>query len=227
MRALLLLHGAIGSEKQFNALTGLNENFAVHTMNFSGHGGKNLPDAFSIEKFADDVLDYMSENRLLSVDIFGYSMGGFVALYLSKHHPEKVNAVFTFATKFNWTPEIAEHETKLLNAEKIEKKIPAFARQLEQLHFPTSWKLVLKKTSDMMCELGRQNPLSVEDLNNIKQKVLIGIGDKDTMVTLEETITAYRNLPNSNLIVFPETPHAFEKVNHEKLISEIICFFKE
>jgi pimeloyl-ACP methyl ester carboxylesterase len=227
MQPLLLLHGAIGSKAQFDAFARLKEKFVVHTMNFSGHGGRDFADEFTIEKFADDVLDYLSQHNLTSVNIFGYSMGGYVALYLAKHHPEKVNAAFTFATKFNWTPEVAEHQTKLQNAEKIEEKIPDFARQLEQLHFPTSWKLVLKKTSDMMSQLGRQNPLSVEDLNNIKQKVLIGIGDKDTMVTLEETITAYRNLPNSNLIVFPETPHAFEKLKHEKLISEITCFFNE
>jgi pimeloyl-ACP methyl ester carboxylesterase len=226
MQPLLLLHGAVGSKSQFSPLAKLNENFVVHTMDFSGHGGRALPDTFSIEKFADDVLGYLSENDLPSVNIFGYSMGGYVALYLAKHHPEKVSAVFTLATKFNWTPEIAQQETTMLDAEKIELKVPAFSKQLEMLHFPTDWKSVLKKTAEMMTGLGNQNALHTEDYRAIGQKVLIGIGDKDAMVTLEETIGVYRSLPNADLIVLPHTPHPFEKVDHERLVTEMISFFK-
>jgi pimeloyl-ACP methyl ester carboxylesterase len=225
MQPLLLLHGALGSESQFDFLSGLKDHFIVHTMNFSGHGGKDLPETFSIEGFANDVLDYISKNNLPSLNIFGYSMGGYVALYLAKHHPEKVNAIFTLATKFNWTPEIALHETKMLNAEKIEEKIPAFAKQLEKLHYPADWKSVLQKTAGMMIGLGNRNPLQEENYRTIKQKVLIGIGDKDAMVTLEETIAVYRNLPNADLIVFPHMPHPFEKADHRRLTAEMISFF--
>ena len=157
--------------------------------------------------------------------LVGYSMGGYVALYLAKHHPEKINKVFTLATKFLWTPEIAEKEIKMLDAEKIQEKIPAFAQTLANRHAPNDWKVILKKTSDMMIALGNKNSLTLSDYETIKQPVLIGIGDKDTMVTSEETIDIYRKLKNANFIVFPDMQHPIEKVDVERLSKEINLFF--
>jgi pimeloyl-ACP methyl ester carboxylesterase len=226
MQHLLLLHGAIGAKSQFAALAEkLKGHFIIHMLDFSGHGGKPLPDTFSIKDFANNVLDYMAENNLNAVNIFGYSMGGYVALYLAKDHPGKVRKVFTLATKFDWTPEIAAREIKMLDPEKLEEKVPAFARQLEARHQPSDWKAVLRKTADMMIGLGNENPLKTEDYNHINQNVLIGIGDKDQMVTLEETIAAYRCLPQANLIVFPATQHPIEKVDVQRLSNEIITYF--
>jgi pimeloyl-ACP methyl ester carboxylesterase len=227
MKQILLLHGAIGSKDQLIPLIEkLKGNAEIHTLNFSGHGGANLHDSFSIETFAKDVLIYLEENKIGKINIFGYSMGGYVALYLAKYHPDKIDSVFTLATKFNWTPEIAAKETKLLDAAKISEKIPAFAKTLEERHAPNDWKDVLKRTSEMMIRMGNNNPLSLEDLETIEKKALIGVGDKDTMVTLGETIEVYRRLKNGGLIVFPNTQHPIEKMDMEKLKNEIIDFLK-
>jgi len=225
MENLLILHGAIGSKKQFEGISEtLKNSFTVHSINFSGHGGEPMPASFSIETFANDVLNYLSKNNITTINIFGYSMGGYVALYLAKHFPKKVNKIFTLATKFNWTNEIAAKEIKMLNAEKISQKIPAFAKLLQERHQPNDWKLVLHNTSNMMVEMGKKNPLTIEEYENIKTPVLIGIGDKDEMVTLEETIAIYRKLPNANLIVLPHTPHPIEKVNIKRLYPFMINF---
>jgi esterase/lipase len=226
MKHLLLLHGAIGSKEQLQPLyEKLKGNFLVHSINFSGHGGEKIPDTFSIEIFAADVLKYLKKNKIEKINIFGYSMGGYVALYLAKYRPEKIEKVFTLATKFSWTPEIASKEIRMLDPEKIAEKIPAFAKILEKRHFQNDWKIVLNKTSEMMTAMGNNNPLKLADYVDIENPVLIGIGDKDTMVTLEETIEVYRQLKKGNLIVFPETQHPIEKVNVERLQEEIIRFF--
>ncbi len=141
---LLLLHGAIGAKNQLIPLSEkLSDNFIVHTINFAGHGGEPMPEYFSIEGFAKDVLNYLNKNNINRVTIFGYSMGGYIALYVAKHHPEKVNKIFTFATKFLWTPEIAQKEAKMLDPIKIEDKIPSFAQILAQRHSPNDWKVVV------------------------------------------------------------------------------------
>jgi pimeloyl-ACP methyl ester carboxylesterase len=227
MQHLLLLHGAIGSADQLKPIaTAVAHKYIVHTLNFSGHGGEqDIPD-FRIESFADDVLHYLRMHKIESVHVFGYSMGGYVALYLAKHHPEKINKVFTLATKFLWNPAIAQQEINMLDANKVAEKIPAFAQILEKRHSPNDWKMVLKKTADMMIVLGNDNPLKKEDYEHIQQPVLIGIGDKDTMVTLEETIEVYRKLKQANLIVFPKTPHPIEKVTVDRLAKEMELFFQ-
>ncbi len=227
MQKLLLLHGAIGSSKQFDALVPLLQNqFEVYTLDFSGHGGKPIPaEPFSIELFANDVLNWMQEMKIESINIFGYSMGGYVALYLANHHPEKIENVFTLATKFNWNPEGAAKEAAMLNPDKIAEKVPAFANALEQKH-GVNWKTVLTNTAAMMLALGKSPALSLTDLAAVQQPVLISVGDKDNMVTLEETIAAYRALTNAQLLVLPQTQHPFEKVNTQRIAAEIAQWFQ-
>ncbi len=229
MQNLLFLHGAIGSSKQFDALLPLlKEKFYVSTLNFSGHGGTSIPTGeFCIELFAQDVLNYLNGNNIQTIDIFGYSMGGYVGLYLAKHHPERVGKVFTLATKFNWTVESATKEVAMLNAEKIEAKVPAFAKALQQMHGAENWKIVLSKTAEMMVALGNQPTLGLNDFAGIEHSVLVSVGDKDTMVSLEETISVYRQLKNADLLVLPQTQHPFEKVNPEIIYLEVLRCFGE
>jgi len=226
MQHLLLLHGAIGAKEQLLPLAEkLKPNYIVHALNFSGHGGEPMPTHFSIELFANDVLNYLDKNNLDSINIFGYSMGGYVAMYLAKNHPSRINKVMTLATKFHWTEEIAEKEIKMLNPEKIQEKLPEFAKTLEGRNKPNDWKLALKETGKMMIALGKKNTLQLSDYETIGHQTLICIGDKDTMVTLEETIAVYRQLKNANFLVLPYTQHPIEKVDLERISSEIRNFF--
>ena len=226
MQHLLLLHGALGAAEQLQPLSEtLSITYIVHSINFYGHGGVNDIEEFTIEQFANQVYHYLLENKIDKVNIAGYSMGGYVALYLAKQHPEKINKIFTLATKFLWTPAIAGQEIKLLNPEKITEKLPAFASTLEKRHAPNDWKALLKKTAKLMTGLGDQPVLTTEDFQKIEQPILISIGDKDTMVSLEETIDVYRKLKHGYLLVLPATPHPIEKVDMKRLAEEINLFF--
>jgi esterase/lipase len=225
MQHLLLLHGAIGAKDQLIPLSEkLKSDFCIHTLNFSGHGGEKMPEKFEIQLFANDVLNYMTKNNIDKINIFGYSMGGYVALYLALHYPEKILKVFTLATKFLWTTEIAEKEIKMLNAAKIEEKIPDFAHILKKRHQPNDWKDVLKKTADMMIALGNNNTLKASDYKGIQHSVCVCIGEKDKMVTKEETIEVVSNLLNRNYIILPEIEHPIEKMNIELLVNELHTF---
>jgi pimeloyl-ACP methyl ester carboxylesterase len=228
MEKLLLLHGAIGSKEQLTPLAEmLKDQFQVYRVNFSGHGGGEVPSrAFSIELFAEDILKWMDSNGLSTINIFGYSMGGYVALYLAKNYPERINKVFTFATKFTWNEDAAKKETKMLDPGKIAEKIPVFAETLMKRHHPVDWKIVLKQTAEMMMELGRKNPLMSEDYESVDQEVMIGVGDNDNMVSIEETVAVYRKLKKGKLIVMPDTVHPIEKIAVAKLAREIKEFFQ-
>lgn len=122
---LVLLHGAVGAKSQFAELVPLLEShFEVITLDFEGHGTADLTDRpFKIEHFAENALNMAGSEKF---DVFGYSMGGYVALYLALYQPERVGRVFTLATKFDWTPVTAEKEVKLLDADKILQKIPQY-----------------------------------------------------------------------------------------------------
>ncbi len=225
MNHILLLHGAIGAASQLQPLQSMLENdFIVHTINFNGHGGNAFGNAFSIKQFATEVADYILQNGLESVHIFGYSMGGYVAMYLAARHPDLVKSICTLATKFYWDEAVAAKEIKMLDAEKIEEKLPAFAKQLEQRHAPNNWKDVLSKTKEMLIAMGNNNPLKQADYSTITKPVLVMLGDRDKMVSLEETATVYKALPNAQMAVLPATPHPLEQVNLEQLAYQIKRF---
>lgn len=212
---MILLHGAAGAGSHFSRLAALlSDHGTVHTLNFSGHGGAPMGDApFSIAGFAGEVLHYMDENDLAVADIFGYSMGGYVAMYLARYQPARTGRVVTLGTKFTWDPSIAAREVQMLNPDKIEQKVPAFAASLRQLHAPGDWKLLLQCTADMLTDMGANNPLKPADFARIAVPVLLMLGDRDKMVTTEETGIVYRALPQAQLAILPGTAHPIEQVD--------------
>ncbi len=145
---------------------------------------------------------------------------------LAKQNPEKVGKIITLATKFNWDETIAANEIKMLNADKIAEKLPAFAETLQKRHAPNDWKTLLSKSAEMLYGLGKDNTLKLEDYKDIKTPSLILLGDRDKMVTLDETVAIYKQLPNAQMGVLPHTPHPIEQTDPELLTYFINRFLK-
>lgn len=229
---ILLLHGALGSQAQLqkliSALLALRPDSTLHTLDFTGHGTRSGDSGeYSMQTFSKDVLDFVAKHNWDSVDIFGYSMGGYVALTTALSHSEKVNRIATLGTKFHWTPESAAQEVKMLNPEIIEEKVPAFASGLQSLHGADHWKNVLKKTAQMMLDLGNGKALKTELLKNITLPVLIGIGDQDRMVTMEESEERAHALPQGKIKVMEGFRHEIDRVDTSTLAETLIAFFEE
>jgi pimeloyl-ACP methyl ester carboxylesterase len=219
---LLLLHGALGCGDQFYYLRDLLEpHFDVMVYTFSNHGKKALHQhPFTIESLAHELSGFLREQITEPIPVFGYSMGGYIALWLAKNEPELFSKVITLGTKFNWNEATAKHETQFLHPQKIEEKVPAFAKHLQQLH-GSNWKKLVENTADMMRHLAN-NHLSHSDLKNIEQPVWVCLGDSDNMVTKEESKSAALAIPNGKFQVLENTLHPIEKIN-QHTIYELIC----
>jgi pimeloyl-ACP methyl ester carboxylesterase len=219
MSEIILLHGALGSASQMNQMKQTIENsgHSCSVIEFSSHGNTTGSVDFGIEQFASELkmfLEGLSEKPL----VFGYSMGGYVALYLALNCPELFVGIITLATKIYWNPAIALKEAAMLNPEKIKNKIPAFAEILRQRHKSIHWETLCELTANMMKDLGKNPPLTTETLGNINCPVLFAVGDRDEMIGLEETIMAYKSVPKAQLAVLPSTRHPIEKFTTENLI---------
>lgn len=222
---LLILHGALGAASQFEKLCeALEEGFTIHLLNFEGHGGRSSSRDFSIDVFAENVKEYLDEKGLQSIPVFGYSMGGYVSIALSLVHPGYISKLLTLGTKFNWTPESAAHEVKFLNPDKIEEKVPQFAEMLEERHQPNDWKEVLRKTADMMLQLGNGGALQESDFSKVNIPVEIMIGSADTMVSLEESKQVADWIPGSEFEVLEGVEHPIEKVSLKILSEKILNY---
>jgi pimeloyl-ACP methyl ester carboxylesterase len=223
MLPVLLLHGALGSKSQLDPLKVklLAAGFQVHSLNFSGHSGEPLGKTFGIEQFADDVVQFMDARQIAKVNIFGYSMGGYVAVWLAAKHPDRTNTIVTLGTKFDWDPVSAEKEIKKVNPEKIQEKIPAFARILETRHAPNDWKGLLHETGAMMKHLGDSPLLTREVLEKIDREILILLGDHDDMADAQYSKEVSKLLPKGNFKSLENTHHPIERTDLN-LLSKIL-----
>lgn len=222
---IILLHGALGTQKQVGKLKNeLLTHFNVFTFNFEGHGENMSNEAFSIELFTQNLEDFIQNNQLENSLVFGYSMGGYVALNYAKKHPNKLKKIITFGTKFDWTPESALKETGKLNPEKIEEKIPQFATFLEKSLAPNNWKTVMNKTAQMMLDLGNHSALKTDDFKEIITPTLITIGTLDNMVSLDESKLAASHLKNAELLELEGFVHPIEQNDLGVLAKTIVDF---
>ncbi len=223
---LLLLHGALGSQTQFTRLKKLlAPHFRVHAFNFSGHGNKPTDKEFSMELFQEDVLHFMKGNSLASASIFGYSMGGYVALKLAIEHSEKVQKLMTLGTKVQWDPETAEKEVRLLNPEKMVEKIPQFVEVLKKEHGAATWKPLVTKTATMMHGLGNGKAINLESFKTINSEVLVCLGTEDTMVSKKESEQLADTLSNGTFLEIEGFKHPIEQVNQNRLSAIMVSHF--
>jgi pimeloyl-ACP methyl ester carboxylesterase len=212
---LLLLHGALGAATQFKTLADqLEPYYDIHTINFSGHGPAPFSaNGFNIQVFAAEVLEYLERRQLDFVHVFGYSMGGYVAMYLARHYPEKIGRVMTLGTKYNWNEATAGKEVKQLNPALIAEKVPGFAKLLEERHTPNDWREVVTRTAQLIEDLGHQSLLKAQDYAQVASPCMLMMGDRDNMVSFTETIEVYRSLPEAQMTILPDTAHPLEKAD--------------
>ena len=221
MKPILLLHGALGSKSQLEPLRQKLEQRGktVYALNFSGHSGESFQPDFGIATFADDVIRFMDKQGIIQADVFGYSMGGYVAVWLAHRLPLRIGKVNTLGTKFDWSPESAQKEVRKLDPTKIQEKIPAFARILEHRHAPNDWKVLLEKTSVMMLELGNKPMLTEPVFKSIMHRTVILLGDQDDMADRSYSEQVATWMPNAVFRLLDQTPHPIEKVDLHKLLS--------
>lgn len=156
--------------------------------------------------------------------MFGYSMGGYVALWLARFYPQRVGKIFTLGTKLNWNEEEANREVKMLNADKIVEKVPAFAQALAERHGEQEWRSVMSKTALMMHDLAHTH-LTDKDFEKITAITRLARGSKDNMVTAEEIQHAASLMNDALYVEYENVEHPIEKVPLTILTEEINSFF--
>lgn len=222
---LLLLHGALGSNVQFAGLKQkLVSHFDVVDFNFAGHGGLPIQEPFTIDRFVQNTLDYLDHSGLDMVNIFGYSMGGYVALQLALDYPGRANKIITLGTKFRWNPASAARDVRMMNPDIIEQKIPAYAATLQARHQPEDWKRIMRLTGEMMTALGEGGAMTREQFNSIDHEVLVCIGTEDHMVSQEESAETAGYLKHGALRIIEGFKHPLEAVDMD-VLAKLCCEF--
>jgi pimeloyl-ACP methyl ester carboxylesterase len=220
-RPLVWLHGAFGGAEVDPILAKDRQVIAVE---LQGHGHTaDIDRPLTHEHMADDVAALLRHLKIEQADVFGYSMGGTVALAIAIRHPEVVRKVAINGSYFGkleeaFGPESARQFQNMPAPADFPPHVKeAYAKVAPHPeHFPT----LVAKVKKMGLEF---QGFAREDMKAIKAPVLIAQGDRD-FIRPEHAVEMFRLIPNAQLAVFPGADHFLIQQAPEKLLPTVAAF---
>jgi pimeloyl-ACP methyl ester carboxylesterase len=216
-QSLVLLHGAYMTiDAMGEVVPELAKSRRVIAVELQGHGRTaDIDRPLSYEQMADDTAALLRHLEVEDADIFGYSMGGGVALQVAIRHPEVVRKLVVASASYTsdgMHPELLEMIPAIMPEAFAGSPIEeAYLRTAPNPHdFPT----LVAKLKQLDMEPFAWPP---EDIRGIAAPSLLIIGDSDA-IRLEHAVELFRllgggvmgdlaGLPKSQLAVLPGTTH--------------------
>ncbi|HVG61321.1 MAG TPA: alpha/beta hydrolase [Hyalangium sp.] len=180
-RPLVLLHGGLGSTSMFgDNLKALAKHFKVIAVDLQGHGRTaDIDRPLSIELMADDVAALIQHLKLGRADVFGYSLGGGVALQVGARHPEVVNKLVIVSTVFRrnaFYPEILAQQGQINEAAfEMMKQTPMYQGYAAIAPRPQDFPRLLKKIGEAM----KQDFDVSKQISSLQAPTLVMAADAD------------------------------------------------
>jgi pimeloyl-ACP methyl ester carboxylesterase len=236
---LVLLHGGLGGTSMFAELMpALAESRQVIAVDLQGHGHTaDIDRPIRLEWLADDVAALLRHLEVDSADIFGYSMGGGVALQTAIRHPGVVRRLVIVSapcTSEGWYPEMSANAA-LLNAGSAAalegtEMYEAYAVAAPR---PEDWPVLVRKMGELMRRTYDWSP----EVARIEVPTLIVVGDAD-FVRLDHAVEMYRllgggqangqgGMPASQLAILPGTDHYTTFARADLLLPILTEFLKQ
>ncbi len=232
---LLLLHGGLFNiDLQFGALIpALAATRQVIAADFQAHGRTDDIDRpLRSEHLASDVVGLLQHLEVPQVDVFGFSVGGAVALHLAVNNPEILRKLIVSSASFHPdgdreenSEEVSSLTVDMISGTPMEQDYRAKSPHPDKLQ-------------DLLDKLGTFDKgfrgWSDGDIEGIAAPTLITLGDCDA-VTLDHAVRFLRlrggdvngdfvGVPASQLAVFPGTTHFFGLARTELVLDVVLHF---
>lgn len=91
---IILMHGLTANAHAFDGLiaAGLSPAFNIISVDLRGRGKSSQPtESYNMAEHAADIIGLMDYLKIENVILAGHSFGGFLALYLAKFFPDRIN----------------------------------------------------------------------------------------------------------------------------------------
>lgn len=232
---LLLLHGGLFNiDLQFgHVLPGLAQSRQVIATDFQAHGRTgDIDRPLTSAHLASDVVGLLQHLGIAQVDVFGFSVGGAVALHLAIKRPELVRNLIVSSVSFHPDGDRPE------NAEAVgQMTVDMIAgTPMEQDYLAKSPNP--DKLQDLLDKLGTFDDGFTgwpdAKIEEIAAPTLITVGDCDA-VTLDHAVRFLQlrggdvngdfvGVPASQLAVFPGTTH-FNGMSRTTLVLDVVTTF--
>lgn len=214
---LVVLHGAYMTiDLMGEIVPSLAETRQVIAVELQGHGRTaDVDRPLSYEQMADDTAALLIRLGIAQADLYGYSLGGGVALQVSIRHPALVRKLVVVSASFNTAgmhpeaPEIFETIAPAMFA-----GTPFEAAYLEVAPNPGDFPKLVEKLKQLDVTPYAWPP---ESIQRITSPTMVVIGDSDG-IRPEHAVEMFRllgggvfgdivGLPTSRLAVLPATTH--------------------
>ncbi len=186
---------------------------------------------FSIEQFANDTAGLLDALQIEKADVFGLSLGTFVAQELTLNYPEKVDRLILHAAYCggNQTIYPSEQTAEMLmtlSSPELSRNMTAEQQAMifAQIMFPPEWLeehpeflntfIEAAPLSSVSPEKIQQQALasatwkgSCDRLSSITQPTLLIVGDQDLAIPAANSIMMAQRIPNSWLVIIQGTGH--------------------
>lgn len=212
---LLIIHGNGGSIADFlHQIPYFSQKYKVIIADSRSHGkSKDDGDSLSYEMMADDYAELLSQMKIDSAFVIGWSDGGINGLLLAMRHPEKVKKLAV--TGANLWP-----DTTAVFSEVVQTVLPDYnsakAMTNRTPKQKTAWKLLRL--------LIEQPHISLSQLQKISVPSLIIGGDHD-VIKPEHTLLIAQNILNSYLWILPNSGHSTPIIYRDEFNKKIDDFF--
>lgn len=205
---LILLEGNNGIISDFyHQISYFSKYFHVIAIDTRNQGkSQDLSKAdYGYEKLADDLFQIVDQLKLGKVNILGWSDGGITGLLFSAKNPIMVNKLVVIGANTN--PKGVDD---------------AFIDSIRK-RYDNSGDLSEKRRLNLM--INHPN-IHSNDLEKIENPVLVIAGSND-LVKIEDTKLIHKNIPNSVLLVVPNTTHNVPLEKPDFVNEQIFNFLKK
>jgi pimeloyl-ACP methyl ester carboxylesterase len=216
---LLMLHGSRGTLQQLSPLAEATKPYCSPLLiNLQGHGGRPVPDRFTVESMARDVLQQMDGRQIEQTYLFGYSFGGYIALYLAKHAPDRIRGVCTLSVKVDFDQKTVALWTRLSSADRIRRLQKDV---MDERHPGQDWDRLVNGLADLYRQLGETPTLTDDDFRAINIPTLIMAASNDQLVPWLESLHLTYLMPKGQGFTFAGEAHPIDVIPPEFLASVI------
>lgn len=218
----------------------------VILMDNVGVGGSSGATPHTVREMAHGAMAFLDALKIGRCDLFGFSLGGFIAQEYALIRPHQVRRIVLAGTgpeggndMHVFVPEVLKVAlAETIDAEGaltifFEKSASSrakgleFVRRLQARRVDRDLPVSLATRDAHLAAIstwGIPDPTKLARLSAIKQPTLVANGDNDIMVPTVNTHLLARHLPNAQLSIYPDAGHAFLFQYPERFAAEVNAF---
>ena len=198
----------------------------------------------TVAAMAEDAIAFIAALGLTSVDLLGFSLGGFVAQEVALIRPTLVRRIVLAATApqgasgmHGWAPEVyaavggetpsAEGYVSIFftAAANAAAAGRVFGTRTEGHDAPATW-ASSRAQYDAITSWGIPNHALLQRVEAITQPVFVANGERDPMILPRYTHLLAGLLPDATVKIYPDAAHGFLFQHHEEFAADVAAFLE-